>query len=391
MEEIRQKIIAYVYTVNLLNDNNDEALTKLLDIENIKSVIKEDYNKLNKKNKNIIDAFIKEIKDLNAHDIFITPKNNNISGINEELKDKVKEIVNGIKSPNNGISLTDKISNVIAKGQVIANGDTHEVKILENKGNAVVSQLSLNLDDFTKDNKIALSRELTRYDEAVFNACISLFETNRDEEQTTAFITPNMIYRAMTGSKNKLTVEKSINKIMKSVRKMSMTRIRIDLQEETAYYKNLEQLTTARKTAGYLEGYLLPTTILSAVLSGVHVENAIKILDTPVLYLYAKTKKHIMTYPIEVLNLPVRQDENTIKLTQYLLRQINAIKNKSISNNVLYESLYNEVNAIDKMHKKRNRIKIISILEYWKSIGFIKDYQENKKGQVYQSITIILE
>lgn len=390
MEEIRQKIIAYVYTVNLLNDNNDEALTKLLDIKNIKAVIKEDYNKLNKKDKNIIDAFINEIKDLKAHDILITPKED-ISGINEELKNKVKEIVNGIKSPNNGISLTDKLSNVIAKGQVIADGNTHKVKILENNGKAVVSQLSLNLDDFTKDNKIALSRELTRYDEAVFNACISLFETNRDEEQTTAFITPNMIYRAMTGSKNKLTVEKSVNKIMKSVRKMSMTRIRIELQEETPYYKSLGQLTETRNTKGYLEGYLLPTTILSAVLSGVHVENAIKILDTPVLYLYAKTKKHIMTYPIEVLNLPVRQDENTIKLTQYLLRQINAIKNKSISNNILYESLYNEINTTDKRQKQRNRTKIISILEYWKGIDFIKDYQENKKGQVYQSITIILE
>lgn len=390
MEEIRQKIIAYVYTVNLLNDNNDEVLTKLLDIENIKAVIKEDYNKLNKKDKNIIDVFINEIKDLKAHDILITPKED-ISGINEELKNKVKEIVNGIKSPNNGISLTDKLSNVIAKGQVRADGNTHKVKILENNGKAVVSQLSLNLDDFTKDNKIALSRELTRYDEAVFNACISLFETNRDEEQTTAFITPNMIYRAMTGSKNKLTVEKSVNKIMKSVRKMSMTRIRIELQEETPYYKSLGQLTETRNTKGYLEGYLLPTTILSAVLSGVHVENAIKILDTPVLYLYAKTKKHIMTYPIEVLNLPVRQDENTIKLTQYLLRQINAIKNKSISNNILYESLYNEINTTDKIQKKRNRIKIVSILEYWKSISFIKDYQENKKGQVYQSITIILE
>lgn len=383
MEELRQKIIAYVYVINLLNDKNDVALKKLLEVESIKSTINEEYEKLSKQDKAKIDDFIDEIKDLNAHDIFITPKDKEILEVKEEITEKVKDIVKNIKSPNNGISLTDKISNVIAKGQAKADGNNYKVKILENKGNAVISQLSLNLDDFTKDNNIALSRELTRYDEGVFNACITLFESNRVDDKDTAFITPNMIYKAMTGSKNKLTVEKSINKIMNSVRKLSMTRIRIISEQETGYYKDLK--------ATY-EGYLLPTTIVSAVFKGTVVENAIKILETPVLYQYAKTKKHIMTYPIEVLSLPVRQDENTIILTQYLLRQINAIKNNSISNNILYESLYNEINTPkNRTQKKRDTDKIRSILTYWKSISFIKDYKENKKGQVYHSITIIVE
>ena len=112
-------------------------------------------------------------------------------------------------------------------------------------------------------------------------------------------------------------------------------------------------------------------------------------------YKYAKLKHQIATVPIKLLTAPINNNATTIPLKNYLLFRIEGMKNKHnqiMSNRILYASIYEELTEQDanKTRKKRIRDYTKIILNYFISEGYIKSYEETKKGKTIDGITIIM-
>lgn len=128
---------------------------------------------------------------------------------------------------------------------------------------------------------------------------------------------------------------------------------------------------------------------------------AIKILDTPILFDYAQQKNQIGRFDVKLLDTPNNKNEETIILEGYLRRRILAIKGSSkLSPTILYETVYKQIDLSNiksdsALRNKKQKIREMTkkILDFWKKEGFIKGHSENvskgEKGRIV-SVTIRL-
>ena len=112
------------------------------------------------------------------------------------------------------------------------------------------------------------------------------------------------------------------------------------------------------------------------------------------LYIYAKGNNQIDRQPIEILNLPIRRDNDVWELEAFLRRRIKAMETarQPFSKNITFDSLYEVMKVRDtKDARKKARDKIFSFLDHYKKVGRIENYIINKKGKTLHSITIELK
>ncbi len=284
--------------------------------------------------------------------------------------------------PKEFISPKDKITNKLFDGKLSNTLEAFKIEGLGRK--ELTAKASIDLDQL---EGVQLSnKNITSYDREVHDAIVSLYVDGKNK-----YITPLMVYRTMTGNpKAKLSPNgKNYNDIIESIERCSKTRVYIDATGETeGKGYNIEH--------PIFKENLLYTRSVSAKHNGV-INEWIEILELPVLYRYANSKNQVARMNISLLNTPINKNEENIVLQGYLQRRIQAMNGSKLSKNILYETVYKNLNiemaSIASLRNKQSKIRdtIKCILLYWKEEGFIKDFNENIGAKNLKvSISIIL-
>ena len=285
------------------------------------------------------------------------------------------------KTPKTWLTPVDKVSGLAFDGAgSLYNSKLVGVDISNRKSKKeILSMVSL---DFSDDSiQITGRKELTPYDREVHDALVTLYVDGENE-----YITPQMIYRAMTGNPEARLTTKQQEAISNSLNKLMYSRLVIKASKEECKAYGFDKFTYEGTV---IQGEKVAATLNNNVLEVYH------LLRQPALFTYADKKKQIGRLDIKLLNSPVNKNEENITLQSYLYRRILAMKgSSSLSPTIIYDTIYKqlEVNAasIGAMRKKRLKVRstIKEILDYWKAEGFIKGYVENSRRTEFVSVTI---
>lgn len=298
-------------------------------------------------------------------------------------RDVARDIVS-IKTrfPTNFLIPTDKVTNLLFDGK-IKEGKMNPIA-MERKGShkKITSLVSVNYEGL--DGSIRFlnnKKEVNDYDWLIHSAVATSYIVGENE-----YITFPMIYETMTGnSKNFLNKQQAIQ-IEESVLKLMSTVVEIDATEEMEAYGK----------APYLyKGNLLYAEMVEDKSINGKLTQCLHILKKPTLYEYADSKNQIDRININLLNTPLNKNTGTLLLQSYLFKRILAIKGSSkLSPNIVYDTLFKELNISASsdaaLRKKQTKVRgqVKTILDFWVQEGFIKNYNDNKKGRKIYSVTI---
>ena len=310
-----------------------------------------------------------------------------------ELIDELKKFENELlakrfiksiltKAPKQWIIPIDKVSSKAFDGKGTLY-DEKEVEVSIGGRKSKKEILSLVRLEYS-DNAIQISgkKELTPYDREVHDALVTLYIDGGNE-----YITPQMIYRTMTGNRETKLTQKQQEAISNSLNKLMYSKLVIKASDaECKAYRMPGQFK--------YEGTVIQGEKATARVNGVIVE-VYHLLREPILYTYAELKNQISRLDIKLLNSPVNKTEENLTLQSYLLRRIDAIKKSTklpptISYNTIYEQLDIQASSDGALRKKKLKVRntVKKILDYLKTKNFIKNYTENIHGQEVISITI---
>ena len=267
-----------------------------------------------------------------------------------------------------------------------------------------------------------LSKQLSAFDNAVYNAVSDLFYYwKKEHPEKPLYITPYEIWRRMNGKQNRdgsaKPGEAQIKRICRSIDKMRHIDFYMDINAEiNAHYITLED---ERLTGGYLKDYLLNCTEVGFYTEQGRKVKGYRINMEPVLYTYNAAKDHVLFLPFDLLDTSnaISDGENVTEFKQYLMQQILLIKNHVRDNNkILLSSIYkgtgiltpeeraagrdfsNEASrqAVIRRFRKADREKREGLLTAWKEKKWIKDYtalNKNNKpvGEKQQIISYLIK
>ena len=241
--------------------------------------------------------------------------------------------------------------------------------------------------DFSELENIQISgrRELTAFDREVHDSIVTLFV-----EGGNVFITTNMIYQTMTGKMNSHCSPKQAEAISDSITKLMFSHVKIDASEEAKLDKRVSRTK--------YDSNAINAKRVTISLNGQTAE-AIKILDTPILFDYARQKNQIGRFDVKLLDTPNNKNEETIILEGYLRRRILGIKgSSSLSPTILYETIYKQldlsnIKSESALRNKKQKIRdtVKKALDSYKKEGFIKGYVENAhKGEKNKLVSVTI-
>ena len=289
----------------------------------------------------------------------------NISCKNDEVRN-FKEISQTIKkapTPEKYILPTYKLVDVLFSGELPIGIETPVNMASEKdnrKGKTAYTLMMLNFDEL--GDGIKISRELSVYDQQVWNACVNLILNSYK------IITPSQIYRWMGYEKQMNDRDKK--RIMESVNAIIRARVFIDNENERKLYKNYPAIS--------INTPLLAAKIVTAK-SGKNEVNAIEIIEIPDLFAVAEERGQITTIPFEVLEISeIDRTEENLKLLTYLVRRIIHMKyDNDTSRKILLQAIYAkcDIKADERMKRKRLPEKIERIFNHYKKIKWIDGYE----------------
>jgi len=289
----------------------------------------------------------------------------NILCKNDEVRN-FKEISQTIKkapTPEKYILPTYKLVDVLFSGELPIGIETPVNMASEKdnrKGKTAYTLMMLNFDEL--GDGIKISRELSVYDQQVWNACVNLILNSYK------IITPSQIYRWMGYEKQMNDRDKK--RIMESVNAIIRARVFIDNENERKLYKNYPAIS--------INTPLLAAKIVTAK-SGKNEVTAIEIIEIPDLFAVAEERGQITTIPFEVLEISeIDRTEENLKLLTYLVRRIIHMKyDNDTSRKILLQAIYAkcDIKADERMKRKRLPEKIERIFNHYKKIKWIDGYE----------------
>ena len=219
--------------------------------------------------------------------------------------------------------------------------------------------------DFSELDGVKISRPLTSFDKRVFIAISNKREAGQE------ILTFSQIYEAMGGISRP---DKSIrDRIIESIETMSRAIVSIDTTEENKIYPRLDkivwesQLLHIEKVKGYSRGQIT--------------DYAIRIIETPKLYLFAKQRNQITSAPLELFESPISKTEANLSLEDYIFPRIARMRNSTkISRTILIETVCQKCNINTKKQRQRLPGKIEKYLKHYVSVGWIKAYKLTDKS-----------
>ena len=293
-------------------------------------------------------------------------------------KRNIKDVVT--KAPKQWITPIDKVSRKSFDGEgTLYKENGVDVCISGRKSKKEI--LSFARLDYS-DNAIQISgkKELTQYDREVHDALVTLYIDGGNE-----YITPQMIYRAMTGNPEAKLPPKQQEVISNSLDKLMYSKLVIKASDAECKAYGFDKWTN--------EGTVIDGRKSTVIMKGEVIETY-HLLSEPALYTHANKINQICRLDIKLLNSPVSKNEENITLQGYLLRRINSIKRGKLSPTILYERIYKQLDiqasSDGALRKKKLKVRntVKKILDYLKAHDFIKNYTENIDGQKVTGITI---
>ena len=279
------------------------------------------------------------------------------------------EAVCSINYPSKYITPIDKVSNKAFEG-VLNSINPVGVEVIKKAKNRkpIYNFVTINFDDLS-GVRFPGRKELTSFDREVHDAIVTLYVEGGNK-----YITVNMIYQMMTGKRGAHCSPIQAEEISKSITKMMVSRAIINVRDEATFRGVTE--------CNY-DSNILNVKRCQVAINGQTAE-AIKILDAPILYEYAKRRNQIGRFDVCLLDSPINKSKEVITLDGYLRRRILGMKGKSkLSPNIKYDTVYKhlEINAGNDSatRKKRERVRkaMKRILDFYVKKGFIRGYTEN--------------
>ena len=315
----------------------------------------------------------------------------------EDDAEKLQRLVDGeaviqdYKSPKRQMYPLTKAQRVVFDDQGLAD----EITMLEN------GQLSFKFAVSRKESKTQKSvileiddkiKGLTKFDAGVFNAVCSIIEAGNDS------FTSKQV--AIQNTQNSKPSKNMVGAHTKSIDKMRVILHKLDATEH--FEQNRFDL--AGNTV-VVDDYLLPAMGIEITMNNGEKVKGYKMIKKPPLLNYAKLTKQLHTVDNEVLNVPVRLDEKTLAMRDYLIRQIGIIYNShsKVNNNILINTVLSyagiDLVRLTRVQRQRHVDKIKLMLEYWdgKQIAGERSitnkcieygYKLNYNGKTLESITI---
>lgn len=215
------------------------------------------------------------------------------------------------------------------------------------------------LIDFDELDGVKISRNLDSYDKRVFIAVANLKRQGLD------YVTTAQVYRAMGGRGT--PSRKDRDKILESVKFISMGRVFIDNSEEAKLYKKYDRIKESFP--------LLATAIGEGYVNGILVDDVIHIIEDPRLITFAENRGQIATVPIALLESPISMTAANLTLEDYLFTRIARMRNTpALTRTILFTTIYERCGIKSKMQKSRLPEKLERILEHYKTEKWIKEY-----------------
>ena len=229
-------------------------------------------------------------------------------------------------------------------------------------------------------NEYTDTKPLNQYDRSVLAACISEWEVGNK------YTTPNIIYRHLTGkTKSTDTPEPAQEKaILDSLKKLMSMVITINM-------------TDSCENFGYNNGKPFERT--SAILPAMFDKNVtINGYSTTVIYFdrespiltVAKMKKQLLTYDLKLLNVPKQHNSvDTIAVKNYVLHRVQEIKLHKMTATITFDDIFEKCRLTEADNKKKLRLRkiILELMEHLKNNNAILNYEVQKQGNKFQSIT----
>ena len=226
------------------------------------------------------------------------------------------------------------------------------------KGKTAYTLMMLNFDEL--GDGIKISRELSIYDQQVWNSCVNLM-LNRYRVITPSQIYKWMGYESTMGKKEKDRIMESINTIIRA-------RVFIDNENERKLYKRYPEIS--------LNTPLLAAKIITAK-SGSNEVTAIEMLEIPDLFTVAEERGQITTIPFEVLEKSaIDKSESNLQLLTYLTKRIIHMKHDSeTSRKILLQAIHKKCEIDTRQKKHRLPEKLKRVLDRYTEIKWISGYE----------------
>lgn len=172
-----------------------------------------------------------------------------------------------------------------------------------------------------------LTKKLTVFDNAVYNAVSTLYYYNKPTDKGGAVkITPQEIWRTMNGKQSTAEANPTsaqVARVTKSMDKLRLTNIVIDISNELE--AGFIKLKDERLVKGRIEGYLIASRRVEFRTEKNKSVIGYKIYEEPILYTYNKAKGQLLCIPFELLDVG-RDDEYMAEFKIYLLQEIELMK-----------------------------------------------------------------
>jgi hypothetical protein len=356
-----------------------------------------------------------------------------------EQQAAIEQVTQTIKSivPQNHVMPNNTLMNVLQSKEVI-NAGAFDMSVMPatKRRKEVTAYVDVSMETQTDSGITITNAHLTEYERQVYDAIITLWIT-ANEEQIEPIFTLDMIYRNMPGSGERATPQQK-GAITKAIERFRRLHIVLDATEEMRRRGKIGEKSTFT-----MDDYFLTATRAKyTVEKGGQEVIAYKITSKPLNLIYAEMTKQILTVPVKVITFskvkpnpadkslvtistePITMNESRQAMAGYLLRRICVMKhdleeakeekrsydrkrrqsaNKDLeekpveafrkqSDVILFSTLFEATGtATDNRDKALdNRKFCYEILEYWKAIKFIADYEEQKKGRSITGIKITL-
>lgn len=256
------------------------------------------------------------------------------------------------------------------------NGQLSMVFAVEKRGSKTPADVIYSIDySELREAGITTVEKLTAYDRRVHLAVANLFNYIGE------YMTVSQIYHSM-GYNNRPN-KRDIDKIYTSLRKMRYLKITLDNASEHDAFTSTKngQRSSTRENFKY-DGVLLPWEAVRKEVNGRLAEAVIHPFREPPLMAFARGRNQITKISRKLLEVPLSMTEKNLRMTDYLIERISHAKRGNLSNKILYSTIFEKAEITAKKQRSRAKDDIDKILDYWKRIDYIKDFERVKDGVI---------
>lgn len=202
--------------------------------------------------------------------------------------------------------------------------------------------------------------------------------------------------------------------LRRRIERLSVTLLGMDISAELE--RGWYSLDDERLVSGYVKDNMIHATAVRFKTEKNRIVDGYLFLKMPILFAYCLAKRHLITVPFDMMQIDGKVDEDTIKIRDYLVREIENIKNgyrkqRTFRLDTIYEKTgmippserlnkenykdYDKATGKSKTYEANvrkaassDREKIEQILNTWVSKGSIFGYHWNRKGRSITGFTV---